>query len=98
MNISQRELSDFLVLANRSTYANKSAIKSEPLRPSSEDYHFELNDLAYHDTYFGGKDFIGNEIVYKNEKPVWGMTYYGYIIKQESKVSEIYDPLSRSLV
>ncbi len=38
-------------------------------RLKSEDYHFEQGNLIYHDTYFGGKDFIGGEIVYKDEMP-----------------------------
>ncbi len=64
-------LSKFLNEANKATYANKTAPKVTSSRLKSEDYHFEKNGLIYHDTYFGGRDFIGEEIVYDNEKPVW---------------------------
>ena len=68
--IDIKELADFLSEANKNTYANKDAPKVAPSRLESEDYHFEKGNLIYHDTYFGGRDFIGEEIVYKNQKPV----------------------------
>ncbi|MEN9338195.1 MAG: hypothetical protein RIQ41_509, partial [Candidatus Parcubacteria bacterium] len=70
-------LAKFLNEANKATYANKTALKVAPSRLKSEDYHFEKDGLIYHDTYFGGRDFIGGEIVYENEKPVWGANYFG---------------------
>jgi len=68
MNIET--LSKFLNEANKATYANKDAQKVVSSRLSSEDYHFEKDGLIYHDTYFGGRDFIGEEIVYEDRKPV----------------------------
>jgi hypothetical protein len=37
------------------------------------------NDWAYHDSYLGESDFIGEEIVYCERQVVWGMNYFGYI-------------------
>ena len=68
-------LDTFLREANLNTYANKNVEKVSSLRPGSSDYHFEKNDLSYHDTYFGTIKFIGAEIIYKNGKPAWGMNY-----------------------
>lgn len=65
------------------TYANKSAPKVAPSRLKWEDYHFEKDGLIYHDTYFGGRDFIGEEIVYENEKPVWGANYFGFVLAEK---------------
>ena len=64
-----QEIADFLIVANHATWANKNAAKVSSSRLKSEDYHFEQGNLIYHDTYFGGKDFIGGEIVYKDEMP-----------------------------
>ena len=64
---------DFLEQANKSTYANKDAPKASSSRLKSEDYHFEKDGLIYHDTYFGSRDFMGEEVVYKNTEPVWGL-------------------------
>ena len=57
--------------------------KASPLRPGSSDYHFEKGGLIYHDTYFGAIKFIGEEIVYKSDKPAWGMNYYGFTLNNE---------------
>jgi hypothetical protein len=72
-----KDLKEFLVRAHHSTYANIHAPKALPLRPDSKDYHFEEGDFCYHDTFFGGKQFLGEEVVYWKGKPFWGMNYYG---------------------
>ena len=71
--MNNQELKKFLVVAKRATYANGMAKKVESLRPGSHDYHFKQGEFIYHDTYFGGKKFIGEEVVYKNNKPIWAM-------------------------
>lgn len=73
----------FLREANLNTYANESVKKATALRPGSMDYHFQKGNLTYHDTYFGATKFIGEEIVYENDKPVWGMNYYGFTVSEE---------------
>ena len=93
-----KELTDFLNEANKSTYANKDAPKASSTRLKSEDYHFEKGDLIYHDTYFGSRDFIGEEVVYKNNEPVWGMNYYGYILSETTNEKELYGFLREALM
>ena len=41
--------------------------------------------MTYHDTYFGGVKFIGEEVVYDDESdtPIWGMNYYGVTLDEE---------------
>ncbi len=80
--------------ANRNTYANASAAKAPPLRPGSSDYHFEKGAWRYHDTYFGGRRFIGNEVVYFDSRPVWGMVYYGRGL-EEGQSEEYFDKALR---
>jgi len=84
----------FLKDANLNTYANENIKKSSSLRPGSSDYHFEKNGLTYHDTYFGTTKFIGEEIVYKNAKPAWGMNYYGFALNSEISES-LFDAILR---
>lgn len=91
-------LAKFLNEANKHSYANKEEKKTVPSRLNSEDYHFEKDNLIYHDTYFGTRDFIGEEIVYKNEKPVWGANYFGFIIDDEADEKDIYDFLQKALM
>lgn len=73
-----QNLATFLVLAHQNTYANKAIKKVSASRLGSRDYDFEQGDFSYHDTYFGSRYFIGEEIVYFRGKPTWGMNYYGF--------------------
>ncbi len=98
MKISNKELIDFISVAKKATYANNEAPKSGSLRPCSNDYHFKKKDLEYHDTYFGARDFIGEEIVYKAKKPVWGMNYYGHILKPKVSTKDAYTILRPALM
>ena len=89
MNPPLADLKDFLLEAHRNTYANATARKVASLRPLSKDYHFEHSDFAYHDTYFGGRRFAGEEIVYFQNKPIWGMNYYGSPVSAEISEDDI---------
>ena len=88
MSINYETLGRFLKETHRATYANKGAEKVESLRPGSQDYHFEQGEFTYHDTYFGGRDFMGEEIVYQEGKSVWGMNYHGYVLKDEISTAD----------
>lgn len=73
---------DFLVKAKKSTYANSTIEKVIPSRVGSSDYNYEEEidnkKFIYHDTYFGGTKFMGEEVVYCDSNiPIWGMNYYG---------------------
>ena len=96
--IETTELEDFLKEANKSTYANKDAPKVASARLNSEDYHFEKDGLIYHDTYFGGRDFIGEEIIYKDRKPVWGANYFGFVLDKSVSEKDVYDFLRKALM
>ena len=75
---------EFLVEAKKNTYANGDALKVASSRLGSKDYHFEKvidgKKYAYHDTYFGGEKFIGEEVLYIDNNPIWAMNYYGYAL------------------
>jgi hypothetical protein len=91
-------LANFLNEANKQAYANKDAPKAPSSRAGSEDYHFEKDDLMFHDTYFGGRDFIGEEIVYVEGRPAWGINYYGFVLKPDVDEKELYDFLRQALM
>ncbi|MCB2214006.1 hypothetical protein KQH50_01290 [bacterium] len=76
-------LSAFIISAKAATYVGDGAV-TEPLRPGSHDLEYKDGPFMYHDSYFGGTDFIGEEVVYQNDNPVWAMNYYGYILKPEA--------------
>jgi hypothetical protein len=96
--IDTDELVQFLGEANVNTYANKSAAKATASRLGSVDYHFEKGDLIFHDTYFGVRDFIGCEVIYKDRTAVWGMNYYGVIDRDETDEKTLYGFLRDALM
>ena len=54
-----------------------------PNRLGSQDLQFFDGDWAYHDSYVGNSDFMGEEIVYYQRQVVWGMNYFGYILQPD---------------
>lgn len=73
---------DFLIEAKKSTYANGTAEKIESSRLGSKDYEYKKCNMLYHDTYFGGTNFIGEEVVYIDNKIYWAMNYYGVTLDE----------------
>lgn len=73
-----RQLNDIVVAAKAATYVG-GGVKAEASRPGSHDLAWSEGHWRYLDSYFGGTDFIGQEVVWFKEEPVWAMTYYGYI-------------------
>lgn len=78
-----KKLYEFLIEAKKQTYANANIKKATSSRKGSHDYHYQNDEMVYHDTYFGGTKFMGEEVVYyKNDTPIWGMNYYGVTLDE----------------
>jgi hypothetical protein len=73
------ELYAFVVRAKRATYVG-SGVKLLPYRLGSHDLQFFEGNWAYHDSYLGESDFIGQEAVYYRRQIVWAMNYFGRIL------------------
>ena len=73
-------LEEFIIRAKAATYVG-SGIKSLSHRPASHDLEYHEIPFDYLDSYFGGSDFIGEEVVYYKQLPVWAMNYYGRILE-----------------
>ena len=82
MSLSLDALHVFIVRAKAATYVG-SGQKLLPYRLGSHDLQFLDDDWAYHDSYLGESDFIGEEIVYYQHRVVWGMNYFGYILQPD---------------
>lgn len=76
------KLHDFIVRAKAATYVGDGK-PSPSCRAGSHDLQFVDGDWVYLDSYFGGSDFIGQEVVWFAGQAVWAMNYYGYILKPE---------------
>ncbi len=82
MDIVFEELTRFIVRAKAACYAEGGG-ETISSRTGSHDLFFKDGLYAYLDSYFGASDFIGQEVVYYQEIPVWAMNYYGRILEPE---------------
>ena len=80
--ISNNKLHQFIVQAKAATYVGDGQ-KTSSSRIGSHDLAFQDGRFSYLDSYFGGTDFIGQEVVIENDVPVWAMNYYGKIVEPE---------------
>ena len=76
------DLEAFIVRAKRATYVG-SGEAAAPSRAGSHDLVFADGDWGYRDSYFGGTDFHGQEVVWHRGEPVWAMSYYGTILRPD---------------
>lgn len=93
-NINFEELKKFIAEARRNTYAGEEKPIKKALLNGSCQLEYKKGEYFYRDIYFTGKDnFIGQEVVYFNDKPIWSMVYCGS--SEPSKVSNF---LKKSLL
>ena len=73
------EMTAFLCKAKKECYAGEEN-KVASTRPSSYDYRYSEGNYTYLDSYFGGEKFIGEEVLYMKETPVYAMNYVGRVL------------------
>ena len=76
-------LEEFIVQAKSATYVGGGDKSATPTRQGSHDLGYRDGDWHYVDSYFGGTDFIGQEVVWHQGTAVWGMSYYGRILRPD---------------
>lgn len=79
---NQTQFIQFLIEAKKNTYASDGEL-STPSRPGSKDLLFQQGAYLYFDTYLGSLDFIGEEAVWHQQRPIWAMNYYGTTLTDE---------------
>ena len=92
------ELNEFLVKAKINTYAKSGEGGENKLEDGGLELNFEEGILKYRDRYFGFDPFVGEEIVWQNDKVIWGMNYYGKILSESVDVKKFLEFLKRSLL
>ena len=75
-----QDLIEFIVKAKKNTYATQKGFVT-PCRKGSKDLQFVEGDFVYLDSYFGARDFSGEEIVYHCGNPLWSMNYFGKMLR-----------------
>ena len=92
-----KQLSKFLVRAKINIYASSGEGGEKILSDGSKELEFVEKEFKYRDRYFGYSPFIGEEVVWQNEKVVWGMNYYGEIVLEIIPAKQIYQFLQEAL-
>lgn len=88
--MTNRELSSFLVAAKRATYASTGEAEERTLPDGAKELVYKAGLFRYRDRYFGFDPFLGQEIVFYDSKPVWGMNYCGRILSGRVDPEEVY--------
>lgn len=93
------KLKQFIIEAHANTYASDSSKPVMPSRPGSTDFkHFNKQGWLYLDSYYGGRRFIGEEIVRaQRDQTIWGMNYYGGVTKEGMDYKPVYSFLKKVL-
>ncbi len=78
MNIA--ELNRFIVAAKSNSYVG-GGMASAACRMGSHDIAYQQGRWRYLDSYFGGTDFAGQEVVWLDSEPIWAMNYFGRIVE-----------------
>jgi len=81
-------LESFIVAAKKATYVGGGE-KSASCRVGSHDLAFSEGEWSYLDSYFGGVDFLGQEVVWYQSTPVWAMNYYGCIVRPDVLTADV---------
>ena len=93
-NKNIEEMISFLCTAKKNTYASSMKDANKPSRPNSKDLVFTQGDLKYFDSYFGAQNFVGEEVLFKNDVPLWAMNYYGVEINDKFSAEFLKSALS----
>lgn len=87
------EIIDFLCIAKKSTYAGCGK-EAQASRPNSHDLIYCEDNLKYIDTYLGSENFVGEEAIWVDNKPIWAMNYSGKVIDEAFSGSFLKEVLS----
>ena len=91
------KLSIFIRNAKQNTYSSDGESEEIILDDCSKELNYKEGNLNYRDRYFGFNPFSGEEIVWKNDKAIWSMNYYGLITASIIPVKEVYGFLKKTL-
>ncbi|MHA2220172.1 MAG: DUF5680 domain-containing protein [Candidatus Hodarchaeales archaeon] len=93
-NFDIESLEDFLIKAKKNTYASQGDNASvEPLLPGTKQLEYQEGDFFYRDIYVGMSYFVGQEIIYFKNNPIWSMCYAGGVeenVTEESDIMQVY--------
>jgi hypothetical protein len=79
--MDKRLLRQFLIDSNKAGYAGGEEKKWIKELDGSTTIPYIQDQWKSHDNFFGGEPYGGRVVVFYQEKPVWMMVYYGWIME-----------------
>ncbi len=92
-----QNLSEFLIQAKVNTYAAWEKATKIKEQDNSTTLIYTEWDWKYHDNYFWWEPYGWREVVFYKNKPLWMMTYYGWVESSANNIQWIYTILQWSL-
>lgn len=83
---------------NKKGYGEATIKYIDPLLPFFKVIYYKKGKYRVIDRYSGDENFIGQTVYSLNQKPVYGLNYYGIVINKRFKTGDIYAFLKRALV
>ncbi len=93
---SSPEFRSFLTYVGEAGYASEKPITRD-LSDGSHDIVIEKDGWRFHDNWFGGEPFGGAEVISKDGKAFWMMTYFGAIKNPDEKPADVYAALKEAM-
>jgi hypothetical protein len=92
-----KDFKRFLIKAKKNTYALSGERGENTLADGARELGYKSKDFYYRDRYYGSDPFIGEEVVFLNNKSLWVMNYSGRCLKTVVSKNEIYNFLKKCL-
>lgn len=96
--INKKEFKKFIKEAKVNTYAKSDERGAQILKDGGKKFEYKKDNFYYRDIYYGFNPFVGEEVVYQDKNPVWGMNYFGFILADDLTEKEISSFLRKSLI
>ncbi len=80
-------LKNFIIEARRRFFADEIMLTYNPRLKGSKEFEYQKDDWTYHNICFCGKNnFIGQELIYYNNNPVWIFQYFGNPLEKKAEI------------
>lgn len=89
------KLEQFLVKAKVSGYAGGG--EERVLADGCKELTFREGKFTYRDRYFGSNPFIGEEVVWEDDRVTWAMNYYGVVLNEVVPANQTYAFLQKAM-
>ena len=92
-----KDFKRFLIKAKKNTYALSGERGESVLADGVKELSYRSENFYYRDRYYGSDSFVGEEVVFLNDKVLWVMNYSGRCLSSMVPKNKIYGFLKKCL-